>query len=431
MTNDEDLQQFFDQNENAKSDIDSNQGDDVTFLNSQLKFDENKSKSVLVVEWNTKTDEFVFRFSNLVDQAKSLETTKRNVLKVSASFYDPLGMISPVTARVKTIFQLLCQGKLNWDDSVPREIEIIWNEFISSLEEWGIIKVKRFAFFEIRDKIYSVQLHGFCDSSSQIYCAVIYSRIVTHFGIRVSFLAAKTKVTSFKKLSIPRLELLACVLLSKLLGQVKASSQGRVFINELFCWIDSKVALCWIKGMGKCWRPWVENKVVNLRKVVDRERWFHVSGVFNPADILTRVCNRDCINQWFDGPEILHSGKFEEIKFDVSSRLKKVEEMVHSELKRKSLRDESDAKSVKSNELFVNISNEYLFQSSAEEEKILDKNIGSIIGISRYSSLNKLINLTSYILRFMKNIMSRFRNEELIKDTLSVEERDQAVDLWI
>ena len=51
-----------------------------------------------------------------------------------------------------------------------------------------------------------------------------------------------------------------------------------------------------------------------------------------------------------------------------------VEEMVHSELKRKSLRDESDAKSVKSNELFVNISNEYLFQSSAEEEKILDKN---------------------------------------------------------
>ena len=75
-------------------------------------------------------------------------------------------MISPVTARVKTIFQLLCQDKLNWDDSVPREIEIIWNEFISNLEEWGIIKVKRFAFFEIREKIYSVQLHGFCGNSS-------------------------------------------------------------------------------------------------------------------------------------------------------------------------------------------------------------------------------------------------------------------------
>ena len=153
--------------------------------------------------------------------------------------------------------------------------------------------------------------------------------------------------------------------------------------------------------------------------------------MFNPADIPTRVCSRDCIKQWFDGPEILHSDKLEEIKFDVSSRLKMVEEMVHSELKRKSLRDESDAKSVKSDELFVNISSEYLFQSSAEEEKILDKNIGNIVGISRYSSLNKLINVTSYVLRFVKNIMSRVRNEELIKDTLSVEERDQAVDLWI
>ena len=86
-------------------------------------------------------------------------------LKINASFYDSLGMISPVTARVK------------------RGIEIIWNEFISNLEEWGILKVKRFTFFEIRDKIYSAQLHGFCDSSNQIYCAVIYLRIVTHFGI--------------------------------------------------------------------------------------------------------------------------------------------------------------------------------------------------------------------------------------------------------
>ena len=147
VTNDEDLQQFFDQNENAKSDIDSNQGDDVTFLNSQLKFEENKSKSVLGVEWKTKPDEFVFPFSNLVDQAKSLETTKKNVLKISASFYDPLGMISLVTSRVKTIFQLLCQDKLNWDDTVPWEIEIIWNEFISNLEEWGGFKGKTICIF--------------------------------------------------------------------------------------------------------------------------------------------------------------------------------------------------------------------------------------------------------------------------------------------
>ena len=49
LTNNEDLQQFFDQNENAKGNSESNQGDDITLVESQYKFDENKSKCVLGV----------------------------------------------------------------------------------------------------------------------------------------------------------------------------------------------------------------------------------------------------------------------------------------------------------------------------------------------------------------------------------------------
>ena len=88
LTNNEDLQQFFDQNENAKGNSESNQGDDITLVESQYKFDENKSKCVLGVQWNTKTDEIVFRFYSLVDQAKSVETAKRKVLKISAPFLE-------------------------------------------------------------------------------------------------------------------------------------------------------------------------------------------------------------------------------------------------------------------------------------------------------------------------------------------------------
>ena len=86
LTNNEDLQQFFDQNENVKGNSESNQGDDITLVESQFKFNENKSKCVLGVQWNTKTDEIVFRFYSLVDQAKSVETAKRKVLKISAPF---------------------------------------------------------------------------------------------------------------------------------------------------------------------------------------------------------------------------------------------------------------------------------------------------------------------------------------------------------
>ena len=106
---------------------------------------------------------------------------------------------------MKTIFQLLCKDKLDWDEKVPLKIEIIWREFLSNLENLNCLKVKRFAFYEIEENILSIHLHGFCDSSNQIYCAVVYLRIETKFGIRVTLLVTKTKVTPLKKLSMPRL----------------------------------------------------------------------------------------------------------------------------------------------------------------------------------------------------------------------------------
>ena len=199
------------------------------------------------VQWDTQNDQFVFHFSGLVDLGRSLETTKRDVLHIIASFYDPLGLISPVTARVKTIFQLLCKDKLGWDEKVSFEIEVIWKEFLSNFENWNCLKVKKFAFYEIEENVLSVNLHGFCHSSNQIYCAVVYLSIKTTLDIGLSLLVSKTKVTP-KKLSMPRLELLSCVLLSKLLNKVLYIVTKRICVNNICCWSDSEVAFCWIKG---------------------------------------------------------------------------------------------------------------------------------------------------------------------------------------
>ena len=67
-----------------------------------------KFKRALGVEWDTESDLFVFRFGDLIKLIKSIKaaatTTTTTKLKVSTSFYDPLGFISLVTAKV--IFQL-------------------------------------------------------------------------------------------------------------------------------------------------------------------------------------------------------------------------------------------------------------------------------------------------------------------------------------
>ena len=122
---------------------------------------------------------------------------------------------------MKTIFPLICKDKLDWDEKVPLETEVIWREFLSKLENWNCLKVKRFTFYETEENILSVDLQGFSDSSNQIYYAVVYLLIETTFVIPVSFLVSKTKVTPLKKLSMPRLELSSCGLLSKLLNVTK------------------------------------------------------------------------------------------------------------------------------------------------------------------------------------------------------------------
>ena len=122
---------------------------------------------------------------------------------------------------MKTIFPLICKDKLDWDEKVPLETEVIWREFLSKLENWNCLKVKRFTFYETGENILSVDLQGFSDSSNQIYYTVVYLLIETTFVIPVSFLVSKTKVTPLKKLSMPRLELSSCGLLSKLLNVTK------------------------------------------------------------------------------------------------------------------------------------------------------------------------------------------------------------------
>ena len=128
---------------------------------------------------------------------------------------------------------------------------------------------------------------GFSDSSLELYCAVVYLRFVSDCGVKVSFLASKTKVAPLKKLTILSLELLGYLLLSRLITEVLEGVAGLIDVGNIYCWSDSKVALCWIQGKEKSWKALVENRVVSIRSVVGRDRWCFVNGEINPADVPT------------------------------------------------------------------------------------------------------------------------------------------------
>ena len=392
VTNSKELQEFFNEKEGSESDI--------------------RSKKVLGVEWDLESDEFVFCFSKIIELARHLPATKRNVLKVAATFFDPLGFISPITARVKSIFQLLCKDKSDWDSEASSEILNVWNTFLADVERLGVLRVRRFALVEMNENIESVTLHGFCDSSLTCYAAVLYLQMRTSFGMRVCLLAAKTKVAPLRQISIARLELLGCVLLSELVKQVLSALDKRICLDSVKCWSDSQVALCWLKGKTKHWKPWVENRVVKIRKVVDCENWFFIRGKDNPADIPTRVCELSDFDRWFRGPGFLFDDGREFENFDVEAELNNANVLIES-------REKGTA-------VYAVATHE----ESSGNDGVEQCNIANIVDCTRFGNLNKLLNTTAYVVRFVNNLKNTSREEDR-NECIMAEERENALMLWI
>ena len=97
---------------------------------------------------------------------------------------------------------------------------------MSFLQNLDSKKVRRFVFVSLTEKIKYVRLNGFCDSSTKVFCAVIYIHVGTSFGVKLSFLTSKTKLAPMKTLTITTLELLGSFSLSPLIeeGVLTASS---------------------------------------------------------------------------------------------------------------------------------------------------------------------------------------------------------------
>ena len=112
------------------------QQDEPTYSEATLgvsqapKFEEHK---VLGVPWNSESDQLIFDITNLAKLVVDLHPTKRNLVSLVGKFYDPLGFLSPVIIRFKTLFQKLCHCKSDWDKIIPNELVEEWKGLISDL----------------------------------------------------------------------------------------------------------------------------------------------------------------------------------------------------------------------------------------------------------------------------------------------------------
>ena len=92
------------------------------------------------------------------------------------------------------------------------------------------------------------ELHLFCEETERALAACIYTVATDSHGRRKSsLLVAKTKVAPVKRQSVPRLELCAALLGTRLYQSViKSIGQTPVVSEETFAWTDSTIVLCWM-----------------------------------------------------------------------------------------------------------------------------------------------------------------------------------------
>nr|XP_029721929.1 uncharacterized protein LOC115263146 [Aedes albopictus] len=95
-----------------------------------LHFDNQQRIKTLGVGWETGPDQFCIEIQSAVEPER---ITKRNIFSAIAKLYDPLGLVSPVVAWAKIRMQQLWVMNAAWDDPVPDDIKVKWNEFSSQL----------------------------------------------------------------------------------------------------------------------------------------------------------------------------------------------------------------------------------------------------------------------------------------------------------
>lgn len=340
----------------------------------------------LGVSYNTKLDEFKIECPV---KELSEKFTKRRVLQFIYKFYDPLGFAGPIVCTAKLLMQKLWQHKIGWDEVLPEFIDVPWKNFANSLILMAPIRIKRSLSLS---NVRQVELIGYCDASLIAYGCCMYVRVLKNNGeIAVNLLCSKSRIAPInKKLTIPKLELNSCLLLSKLTNKILNLLNSH--ISNVILHTDSKICLAWINSNPLKLNAYVANRLLLIKRLKGNINWSYINTSSNPADILTRPIEPNMLatnDLWWNGPENLRTSKI-------------------------SLNDINSKDKLLINSYFADDLNDNVKVFVLEKLNFIEK----------FSSISKMQRIVAYILRFIFN--TRNKNNRLTGH-LSLEEIENAL----
>ena len=107
-----------------------------------------------------------------------------------------------------------------------------------------------------------------------------------------------------KQLTIPRLELQAAVLATRLGKTILEES--RFQFEKVVYFLDSMIVLAWICSQARTFKTFVSTRIGEIQSNSDPAQWRHIPGEVNVADDVSRgVSVQSLLQRWKSGPEFL------------------------------------------------------------------------------------------------------------------------------
>ena len=267
------------------------------------------TEKILGMYWNTVNDNFQFntKFHKVPKPVMegSRVPTKRELLSIVMAIFDPFGLLADFLIFSKLLIQETWRLKTDWDSPIPLEMHKKWFAWWNAFHQIRDFKIARHYCPHLHH-CNDIQLHIFVDASQVAIAAVGYFRISFENENFVTFVAGKTKCASIKITSIPRLELQAAVLGTRLSRIIQESHEVKV--NKVVFWSDSRTVLHWIYSSTRKYKPYVTHRIASILNTTNEENWRWVPTNQNSADAATRPNHPPKIVEngiWTEGPRFL------------------------------------------------------------------------------------------------------------------------------
>jgi len=292
--------------------------------------------------------------------------------------------------------QSLWQRSIDWDEPLTDKDQQQWLEIAQNIQEARCLQIPRQYFSTNGTSTQPNRLHIFADASLTAYGAVAF----LCNDINTSFVIAKSRVAPLKPLTLPKLELMGALIAARLCDFVVQALQP-LSLSTYF-WSDSQITLHWIKG-DKRTNTFVNHRITEILRFSTPDQWRYCPTQDNPADLLTRGITSSQLKAsrlWKHGPQwLLLENNWPTWRFSPSIEMQALAVTATS------------------------------FSPPTNQQHSGTVHINCIIDIFTFSTLSRLLAVTSYVCRFIANC--RKSPQERETGPLTPSEQHHALTTWV